>query len=109
MTDHLTDDEREALKEQVSLGGMPGPDGNQFWWTSDVLLFDAVDRLLAARLAAQRDGIANAIKGAYLGPDFGRAYDGTGSPDAHLHHAYDEGLEDAARIAREYEQKENDQ
>jgi len=61
-----------------------------------VLIAEAVDQ---AR-AEERERIAAAIESGYLGPDFGRQYDGRESPDARLHDAYDEGLESAARIAR---------
>lgn len=91
---HLTDDEREALKERVSLGGMPGPDGDQFWWTSDVLLFDAVDRLLAARVKDACEGIATAIEASAIGPGHG-----LGEMDAGIFHA--------ARIARDHAPKED--
>jgi len=60
------------------------------------LIAEAVDQ---AR-AEERERIAAAIESGYLGPDFGRQYDGRESPDARLHDAYDEGLESAARIAR---------
>ena len=60
------------------------------------LIAEAVDQ---AR-AEERERIAAAIEAAYLGPDFGRQYDGRDSPDARLQDAYDEGLDAAARIAR---------
>jgi len=64
--------------------------------TPAALIAEAVDQ---AR-AEERERIAAAIESGYLGPDFGRQYDGRESPDARLHDAYDEGLESAARIAR---------
>lgn len=55
--------------------------------------------------AEVRERIAGEIEGSYLGPDFGRAFDGRESPDARLHDAYDQGLERAAVIARAKGQK----
>lgn len=55
---------------------------------------------IEAILAAERERIAQAIEGGYLGPDFGRQYDGRESPHAALANSYDEGLEYAAHIAR---------
>lgn len=64
-----------------------------------------VERIVAARVeqarADERERIAQAIEATYLGPDSGRGYDGSEAPDAHCRNAYDEGLYDAARIARE--------
>jgi hypothetical protein len=55
---------------------------------------------LKVALAEQREEIAREIEAKYLGPDFGRQYDGRESPDAAIFNAHDEGLELAARIAR---------
>lgn len=82
----LTDAEREQLACQ--LGRMLAPH---------------IEQIIAARLEQQREALAAAIEKGYLGADFGRSYDGQESPDARLHHAYDEGLEEAARIVREYQ------
>lgn len=65
----------------------------------------AVERIVAARVAEaradERERIAQAIEGKYLGPDSGRSHDGHEAPDAALRNAYDEGLEVAACIARD--------
>lgn len=56
---------------------------------------------LVAREPLIREQIAKEIERHYLGPDSGRSpLDGRDAPDAHLRNAYDEGLEEAARIAR---------
>lgn len=48
-----------------------------------------------------REEVAREIEAHYLGADYGRNLDGTESPDTALGHAYDEGLEQASRIARD--------
>ena len=53
----------------------------------------------AEAVQAERERIAREIESQYLGPDFGRQHDGSEAPDAALRHAFDEGLEYAARIA----------
>lgn len=58
------------------------------------------EQAIREAVAAERERIAQAIEAKYLGPDSGRAYDGSEAPDAHCRNAYDEGLYDAARIAR---------
>jgi hypothetical protein len=63
-------------------------------------LAEALMPWVAAQRAEERERIAQAVEATYLGADFGRSYDGRESPDAALHHAYDEGLQDAARVAR---------
>lgn len=105
MTDHLTDDEREANPQAArcdcghrakwhhdqrgcEFHGV-GPRRCPCALTSD----EAVARIISARLAAQRDGIANAIERELPDPNQ-IGYVATRR---------------AARIAREYEQKENDQ
>ena len=51
--------------------------------------------------AAVREHVARDIEATYLGPDFGRnPITGQDSPHAMLAEAYDEGLSNAARIAR---------
>lgn len=51
--------------------------------------------------AAVREQVAQDIEATYLGPDFGRnPATGQDSPHAMHAEAYDEGLYDAARIAR---------
>ena len=51
--------------------------------------------------AAVREQVARDIEANYLGPDFGRnPISGQDSPHAMHAEAYDEGLADAARIAR---------
>jgi hypothetical protein len=63
-------------------------------------VFSVVAAMLDEARADERQRIATAIEAGYLGPDFGRRYDGHESPDAALSNAYDEGLEHAARVAR---------
>ena len=63
------------------------------------------DRWLAQHDAEVRkqveEEVAQAIERRYLGPDSGRLFDGREAPDAPLRRAYDDGLEVAARTARE--------
>ena len=59
-----------------------------------------VAALIAEAVEQARADVAEQIEAHYLGPDFGRLYDGRESPTAALQNAYDEGLEMAARIAR---------
>ena len=58
-----------------------------------------VEKIIDARVQAERERIAREIESRYLGPDSGRQHDGRDAPDAHLRNAFDEGLEYAARIA----------
>ena len=66
----------------------------------DDLAHDVVAAVRPLIEAEVRERIAGEIEASYLGPDFGRAFDGRESPDARLHDAYDQGLERAAVIAR---------
>ena len=59
-----------------------------------------VARIKADAVQAERRRIAREIEARYLGPDSGRLYDGRDAPDAALRNAYDDGLMEAARIAR---------
>ena len=66
---------------------------------------DCTEQVARAALAAAephiRAKIAAEIEQHYLGADFGRnPTTGADSPDSHLHDAYDEALNLAARIAR---------
>ena len=56
--------------------------------------------LIAEAVEQARADVAEQIEARYLGADFGRGYDGREGPQAALTHAYDAGLEMAARIAR---------
>ena len=79
------------------------------WAARRHIAMEHAERVVASDWLAQRDAavraevgerIASAIEAEYLGADFGRQYDGRESPDALQHHAYDEGLQEAAEIAR---------
>ena len=88
----LTDAEREAVTEAATTGWRPGEEVDP--------LIAAVARIKAEAVQAERERIAREIESQYLGPDSGRQHDGREAPDAALRHAFDEGLEYAARIAR---------
>lgn len=53
----LTEEEVAFIKGESNLGRLPGPD-HGFWTTSDSLLFAAVERILAARMAALTERLA---------------------------------------------------
>lgn len=109
MSDHLSGSERRTVFDWThpACGHTIREHGNAGCHAAcscrigrDSLRIMAVEEIVAARLAEQREQIARDIEAKYLGADFGWQYDGRESPDAAQHNAYDEGLHLAAEIAR---------
>ena len=93
----------KPTREDVArtLDGELGPflsyNPERFWGQSA----DAVLALLPGKTEQEvREEVAAEIERGYLGPDFARRPDGSEGPDARAAQAYDEGLEQAARVAR---------
>ena len=73
------------------------PDTASIYRRSATAALTAAGPIIAAEV---RESVAREIEASYLGPDSGRSPDGRDAPDADLRHAFDEGLEHAARLAR---------